>query len=146
MYDEEYSPIVAFTGTRAGMSQKQFDRFEFECKKIGKMSEFHHGDCVGADVQAATSIQLNKLCNEIHSWPGHIASLRAGFKSWCRHSPCHCLERNRLMVDESDILIACPREMAESHRGGTWYTIRYAREKNVPMVICWPDGTSTEEE
>lgn len=146
MYDDEYSPIVAFTGTRRGMSQMQFDRFEFECKKIGKMSEFHHGDCVGADVQAATSIELSKLCTEIHSWPGNIKSLNAGFKAWCRHPPMDCLRRNRLMVDEADIVIACPLELSEQNHGGTWYTIKYARTKAVPLVICWRDGTVSEEE
>ena len=41
------------------------------------------------------------------------------------------LERNRYMVDRSD---ACAAFYIAPRRGGTYYTVRYANKKNVPVV------------
>lgn len=58
------------------------------------------------------------------------------------HEPRPPLERNRDVVDASDVLLACPGGMAEEQRSGTWATIRYARKAGKPVVIVWPDGTT----
>ena len=59
--------------------------------------------------------------------------------------PLPYLERNRAIVDACDILIACPKGMQEEQRSGTWATVRYARRRDRPIVIVWPDGTVTRE-
>lgn len=58
-------------------------------------------------------------------------------------SPLPYMERNRAIVDASDVLIACPYEIVEPEfgRSGTWSTIRYALTiPNFPVVIIWPNG------
>lgn len=50
------------------------------------------------------------------------------FEKYC--NGCY-LARNRYMVDRSDAVLAhCNQET-----GGTAYTVRYAREKNVPVIF-----------
>ena len=46
-------------------------------------------------------------------------------------------------MDETDVLLAAPAEMTEQASGGTWYTVRYARQQGKPVVIAWPDGSVT---
>jgi hypothetical protein len=53
--------------------------------------------------------------------------------------------RNHDIVDETELLIACPGELAEAVRSGTWATVRYARKLGRPIVIFWPDGSVTGE-
>jgi hypothetical protein len=53
---------------------------------------------------------------------------------------CVCkqyLDRNRDIVDETDILLAGPRTDKEEFRSGTWSTVRYARKcgKVVEILI-----------
>lgn len=70
--------------------------------------------------------------------------------SWRIDGKCHerrahkgHLARNRDIVNESGIMLAAPAEMTEQARGGTWYTIKYARKVGKPLVIVLPDGTVT---
>jgi hypothetical protein len=39
-------------------------------------------------------------------------------------------------------MIATPKGFTEEARGGTWFTIRYARSKNKPLIIVYPDGST----
>jgi hypothetical protein len=49
------------------------------------------------------------------------------------------LDRNREIVDNTDVLVACPAG-PEERRSGTWSTIRHALRWGVPVILCWPDG------
>ncbi len=51
--------------------------------------------------------------------------------------------RNRDIVDAADLLIATPFNNFEEDRGGTWYTVNYARKRKKPIVIVWPTGKAT---
>lgn len=53
------------------------------------------------------------------------------------------LKRNRYMVDKSDLVIAV---FNGAERGGTWYTIRYAKQKHVPIVLINLTKIKKEEE
>lgn len=56
------------------------------------------------------------------------------------------IKRNHKIVDVVETMIATPSSTREIMRGsGTWATIRYAKEKGRRLIICWPDGTTTEE-
>lgn len=132
--------IVGFTGTRAGMTdmQRAVLRTLPEMKRVW----FHHGDCRGADEQAHEI--ANGLLSQIVIHPPVNDSWRANGGLGCRADiildPKPYLERNRDIVDAADILIAAPGSNDEQPRGGTWYTIRYARKMGKPIIIIYPAG------
>ena len=100
---------------------------------------FHHGCCVGADREAATIAE--ETCNIVEH-PGPEEDHRQTRPRHAeRRAPKGHLARNRDIVNECDLLIATPFERAEQQRGGTWYTIRYARKVGKPLLIVFPDGS-----
>lgn len=106
----------------------------------------HNGDCIGADAFAA------KLWRELggHIWlhPPGISTKRAFFllnMSDRSENPKPYRERNQDIVDSGELLVACPKEMWEELRSGTWMTVRMARKKGLPIIFVWPDGTVTKE-
>jgi predicted Rossmann-fold nucleotide-binding protein len=112
---------VGFTGTRAGMSLHQQREFTKMLSLYGPGHTFLHGGCEGADREA----------EEI--------ALSLGWKIE-KHLPAtftsrDFLERNRVIVRSSDILIAAPKTDKEVLRSGTWATVRYAQKTNKPIVI-----------
>lgn len=128
-----------FTGTQAGMTAAQ--RGALRIFLCGTSGEFHHGDCVGSDSEAHDIADDCGYCIIIH--PPTNYSKRA----W-REVPRHLmrpeapyLERNRSIVRNTIALIATPAERDEQPRGGTWYTVRYARKFGRAIVLIFPDGT-----
>lgn len=141
---------VGFTGTRHGMSDAQRASFGtlivFDVDT--KPPHFHHGACKGADAEAARLVRYIDPDSFIVAHPGKSAG--GGDNEWLdqesvadanevRETQTH-FARNRTIVDETDILVACPGDMIEQLRGGTWYTIGYARKVGRHVVIIWPDG------
>ncbi len=136
---------VGITGTRHGMTADQRlvinDRLaNIVTSNHGNAVFFHHGCCQGADTEAA-EIAL-RLGYRVIEHPGPAAD------SWRVDGKCHDrrphkthFARNRDIVNESQIMLATPAEEQEQDRGGTWYTIRYARKVGVPLVIVYPGGT-----
>lgn len=45
------------------------------------------------------------------------------------------------MIDEIELLVACPSTAREILRSGTWATIRYARKARILIVRVNPDGS-----
>lgn len=131
---------IGFTGTREGMTQDQRCQFALMLKELNA-SEFHHGDCIGADSEAhVTWLKLDKGDPVIH--PPVVSTYRAYCESSRICEPKDYLMRNRDIVDATDVLLACPKEFDEQVRGsGTWYTIRYARQRGKQVIIIFPDGT-----
>jgi len=128
-----------FTGTQNGMTEAQ--KAALRNYLNGGEGEFHHGDCIGADAQAHEIAQEFGYCPVLH--PPTNYSKRA----WCE-VPSHLmrpersyLDRNRCIVDATIALIATPAEFEEQPRGGTWYTVRYARKQGKPVVLILPDGS-----
>ncbi len=145
--------IVSFTGTRHGMTVEQAFTVVQLLADL-KPTECHHGDCVGADDQFANIAHEMKLALpslKIIAHPGESVggeSLRASSPHNDIVLPVkHYFARNRDMVDllqAGDVLIATPREATRQTGGGTWYTTSYGLNKNVHVLIVWPDGTVTE--
>jgi len=135
------APKIGITGTRHGMTELQEVMLE---GLLRPMSSFHHGSCQGVDVQAAQIV--GRLFNYkprivCHPGPdGDPCQQDSGVDDERREPKTH-FARNRDIVDETDELYACPREMEEQKHGGTWYTIRYARKKGKPVTIIFPDGS-----
>lgn len=137
---------VGFTGTREGMTSAQADAFAALILQLSP-TEFHHGDCIGSDDQAANLVHvaLADGC-EIVCHPPSDGKLRA-FNT--RHGknirqPFSYLTRNRNIVGQTELLIACPKEACWQPRGGTWYTVDHAMKKGKPVRIIYPDGSVKE--
>jgi hypothetical protein len=140
---------IGFTGTAEGLTEMQKGKLKKLLYDVYGPAELHHGDCVGADAQAAAIAWKEGLDIIVH--PPDDPKLRA-FKlpaTEVRKEKPY-LTRNRAIVKETQWLIACPHGMVEPPRGrrgeGTWWTVNYARDKHRRVVIVWPDGTVTREE
>ena len=135
---------VGMTGTRFGLTEPQFEAFQHVIPWIN-VTEFHHGDCVGADAEIATYLREYHPTIRIISRPCTITKARAYTPADETHDPIEPLVRNRLIVDSVDLMFAFPGKMMEQQRSGTWATIRYARKQGVTLAIFWPDGSTTNE-
>lgn len=107
-------------------------------------SEFHHGDCVGADAQAH---EIFRACRKqkIILHPPIVTWKRAYCKADVSLAPLSYLDRNKEIVINSDVLIATPGEDQEQLRSGTWSTVRFARKQHRPIYLVLPDGKVKEE-
>lgn len=136
---------IGFTGTQEGMTPPQFRDLAY--KLVGYYDNwsiksdtselwFHHGDCKGADAQAA---RLAKPMGYlIHVHPPDKPNKRAFVGFFDEDSiPKPYLDRNHDIVDACDVLIAAPKG-PEELRSGTWATIRYARKVGKPVIILDP--------
>ena len=141
---------IGFTGTRHGLTDSQRAAlgtlivFDIESKPV----QFHHGACKGADAEAAALVRHIDPDSFIVAHPGKSAagddnewldddSLEASDE--VRDASTH-FARNRDIVDETEMLIGCPGVGTWQSRGGTFYTMDYARKKNKPVKVIWPDG------
>ena len=136
---------VGFTGTQAGMTRQQrieLDGYLRGLRVVHTLSEFHHGDCIGADSNFHSYLVARLLkwqaYDLIFIHPPEDESKRAWCYSKNIFAPRPYLERNRDIVDAVDILIATPRQQYEVVRSGTWATIRYARKMGRKVRIIWP--------
>jgi hypothetical protein len=114
------------------------------------MSEFHDGDCVGADDQAHRLVDhyryLTKQKIKMHGHPCNIDAQRAWNEFDVEHQAKAPLQRNRDIVACSEVVYAAPKEFEEQMRGsGTWATMRYCVRQGVKLVVVWPDGTYEED-
>lgn len=131
---------IGFTGTQQGMTKAQKRAF-WTIINSYNLSEFHHGDCIGADFNAH-QIVLAYNKSEIIIHPPINGSKRQNCKWFTEIKPAKgYLERNHDIVDSTDMLIATPKEYDEQLRSGTWATVRYARKTNKKLIIIYPDGS-----
>jgi hypothetical protein len=135
---------IGFTGTRYGMTPAQKERFldvMQQRKAFGGVEEFHHGSCQGADAEAHeivrgflpdVKIVVHPSKKKEHEVPcvGDVMMPELGH-----------LSRNQKIVKHTDELIATPLDAEEQPYGGTWFTIRFAREKGKTVTIIRPDGS-----
>lgn len=128
---------VGFTGTSKGMTDNQILMVAkyLQAFKIG--SEFHHGDCIGADSEAHDIARLLKY--RIISHPP-INSIKRAFKDAdVVLEPKKYMVRNQDIAKVCNILIATPESADEVLRSGTWSTVRKARKLNKEVIIIAPD-------
>lgn len=102
-----------------------------------------HGDCVGADEQFHRAARLLGFDDDsIWVHPPEDDRLRAN----CGAPPGRIFRprpyevRNMEIVDLCARLVAAPAEAREQPRGGTWFTVRYARSIGRPIKIILPSG------
>ncbi len=133
---------VGFTGTREGMTTIQWETFEYLISMVGA-TEWHDGDCIGADTQAHGVIRRQLLPQvELHGWPCNLTKYRAHNEYDVTHDVMPPLVRNREIVQHVELMFAAPKEFEEVKIGsGTWATIRYAKAQGRKLIVIFPDGT-----
>jgi hypothetical protein len=136
---------IGFTGTQKGMTEKQKTTFEELIRKVSARKDavcFHHGDCVGADYEAANIVHNLGIPNLIVCHPPINEKSRAFFAfNTIINQAKEYLVRNKDIVNESEVLIGCPKEFKEVRRSGTWSTIRYALKMGKRVYVIYPDGS-----
>lgn len=130
--------IIGFTGTEKGMTYPQEEKLTSLLKAF-RPTVVVHGGCVGADSK------FHKICRDqlkprprICVLPSNIRSKQGnwlGADFVAREAPP--LERNDKIVRDVEVLIATPEQNEEIMRSGTWATIRYAKKRNVPVIILY---------
>lgn len=141
---------VGFTGTSKGCTEAQLETLAsvVATEAAAGATGVSHGDCVGADAQFDLIAADAGLFVTAH--PGHDKTGESPHRAWCAadavHTPAPYLQRNKVIVDSTDSMIACPSGFTERQRGsGTWHAVRYARAQRKRLTIVWPDGTLTRE-
>lgn len=137
---------IAFTGTRKGLTAAQHEKLGEVIRLIApEQIEAHHGLCEGADDS------FHELVEELYkAGDRKIVGHPPSDKKYYSHNACDemwaakgYLVRNHDIVDQAEILIACPKGK-ESLRSGTWATVRYANQRRKPVTIIWPNGSVEE--
>jgi hypothetical protein len=134
---------IGVTGTRRGLVAAQRAALLGLMQAFGGACQLHHGDDMGVDAEA--DVLARALGWRVVTHPPLLSGHRAYRASAEPRQPRPFLERNRDIVAEVGGLLACPGMMVEEQRSGTWATVRYARERGVPVVIVWPDGSVSRE-
>jgi len=134
--------VVGFTGTQEGMTVLQYKRVNSKLHELAgeNFALAVHGDCIGADAQ------FGRLAGQ----HGYIVRVRPG-SDHNGHTPKRAhglydeayppepyLTRNKKIVDDCDLLLACPKSSEEELRSGTWATVRYAQQMKKPVQIIYP--------
>ena len=126
---------VGVTGTREGATEYQLKELRSVLAEL-KGTEFHHGDCRGVDVQAAAIAQ--ELGYKIVCHPPILTEEQGYFGGDEIREPAGYMKRDRAIVEETDVLLVCPKQMEWQRQGGTWYTHDYAVKIGKPLSIIWP--------
>lgn len=130
---------IGFTGTREKLTGEQWEVLKH---KIGLLTAkgayaLHHGDCVGADAAAHDLAKRNGLHVVVHP---PIRDVLRAFKTPDEERVAKAyFPRNRDIVDESDILIGCPKDRDQRY-SGTWYTINYGIKRRRRVTIIHSEG------
>lgn len=132
---------IGYSGTQFGMNSRQKENFVIriiEYQDNQGITEFRHGDCEGGDSDAHDLIRKHFPYIKIIGHPPLNPAKRA-FKQCDELRPeKDYIPRNHDIVDETDELIAAPKQSHEVLRSGTWSTIRYAKKSDKNVIMLWP--------
>jgi len=125
--------IIGMTGSRDGISEDAFaNLIKFLNENMSNITEGHHGDCKGADTIFHNELTKMEIKTIVH--PPSVKTMRSFCEGDEIRDPKSYLERNKDIVNESDLLIAFPSTQKEVLRSGTWSTIRYARKQFIYFI------------
>lgn len=143
-----YPKHLSVTGTRRGLTEPQHAQLStiIALCRVRGFGTLHDGDCIGVDLQAREIAQTHGY--RLFSHPS-TASTRAFnrlpngavISPDEEFEPKSPLTRNRDIVDAGDLLVACPAEMEEIMRSGTWSAVRYAKKMLKRIIFAFPDGS-----
>jgi len=131
---------IGVTATRGDVTNKQMRNFHRTIIALDAR-EGHHGDALGGDKFAHGAMKQHSMRVIIH--PPTDPKARAFCRGNVTRPAKDYLHRNHDIVDETDILIAMPKDETEQLRSGTWATVRYARRLQRPIYLLLPSGKIT---
>lgn len=132
---------IGFSGTRLGCLLEQHKALSALLRQLLEVQHgtTHSGDCVGADHE------FHALARELDCWTIGHPPTNPSQRAFCEYHetrpPQPYLLRNARIVGESAVMIACPAEMTEQQRGGTWSTYRLSLKCGKLTFLILPDGT-----
>lgn len=140
---------ICITGTKIGATGYQLVEAikQLYSWNASVINILNHGGCVGFDEQIHNIIKIIPTFNNIQLKIHPAKGVDDKYKAKLDMAGCILedeklpLERNKIMVDKSDCVLAVPKEFKEVLRSGTWSTIRYAKKQNKPLIIIYPDGS-----
>lgn len=126
---------IGFSGTQLGLTDKQKTALKMLLDQylLNGYLKFHHGDCIGADADAAEIAKRSGYLLVCH--PPKVNAKRAFISSHEMREPKEYLDRNQDIALECDTLILGPKENEEIMRSGTWATYRRAKKLQKPIVV-----------
>ena len=127
---------IGVTGTREGATEQQLLAVIKFMETLGSDHELHHGDCNGVDIQVAAVAK--ELGWRIVCHPPKSTEQQGYFGGDEMREPLGYLQRDRNIVDETEMLIVVPLQNEWQPKGGTWYTHDYAVKINKPFNVIWP--------
>ena len=132
--------ILGITGSRVGITLAQLTKL-LEILKEYEVNEIHHGCCKGADEMAVVTCYNNGIKIVAHPPTNpKVMSVKSVELSSLVMPKAPYLNRNKDIVNASEMLVALPNTNEEELRSGTWSTVRYARKKARMITIIYPDG------
>lgn len=141
---ERAGVILSFSGTEDGIqSEPQERNFKRIVSRIEPV-EFHHGCCIGWDEEAHNIIV--EMYGDKVLIVGHppLNTIKMAKKltapRMIMRKPKEYLVRDKQMAIEGDILVACPKQLEEVIRSGTWATVRYAKALKKIVYVIFPTG------
>lgn len=136
---------LGITGTRNGMTKEQQASFELLVESLLKthptLINFHQGQCIGVDVEAANYLHTKNLTIISHS-PIKVDLIGESHVD-ISMEPQGYFQRNRNIVDSSQIMIVVPYTNEHQSFGGTWYTHDYAVKRKKIVYVIYPEGRIT---
>lgn len=128
---------IGFTGTQEGMTQNQKNLLKLALEvHFEPGSEFHHGDCVGADAEACDIAKNTGYI--IHCHPP-IKTYKRAYKPYdVIYEAKEYIARNHDIVDSVEFMYVAPKEREEQLRSGTWATYRYTKKTNTRYWVISP--------
>lgn len=133
---------VGFTGTQDGTTKPQLvSLIDLMGELQEDIKEVHHGDCIGSDSEFhSICLLMEGVFIIIHPPDNDGKRAFCQFHEGALRHPKPYLERNKVIVDQSHVLIATPKTAEEELRSGTWSTVRYARKQGKKIYLILPDG------
>lgn len=134
--------IIGFSGSRHGMSQRQREFVWDFLVKLKYVQFVIHGDCIGAD--EIFHEMCETLRHRIEIYPSNNDKRRA----WkiptigVIHDPMHPIQRNRIIVQQSTLILATPHTTVPVSGSGTWRTIGFGEEEHKKMIVVLPVSLS----
>jgi hypothetical protein len=132
---------LCFAGSRFGMTiQQKLKVKEFILKNKNKIEEIRHGDIIGGDEEFHSILFHLDMINKVHIHPAYDRKSRALCKSPNIYKPQNTSTRKKIMLDNSNFLLATPNTYRYGNRFDVWSYIKIAQEKNIETMIVYPDG------